>query len=185
MTNSTIATITSSELEEMTFNVVSCEIEESNSDTDSWEEQTGDCEYETQYRFSNQVWGTATLRSDTNPSITITINWKADSSAKTYNDSFDFDIVFNESMAHPIIINATIVDEDGDEVSDPDFELSEKFKGGEWEDCHARHLLPTADVEELTETEDNDMTDLEVIEISRDNAPDLKFTGVQIASASS
>lgn len=185
MTNSTITTITSSQLEEMTFNVVSCEIEESNSDTDSWEEQTGDCEYETHYRFSNQVWGTATLRSDTDPSITVTINWQADASSKTYADSFDFDIGFNESMSHPIIINATIVDEDGDEVSDPDFELSEKFKGGEWEECHARKLLPTADVEELTETEDTDMTDLEVIEINRDNAPDLKFTGVQIASASS
>ncbi|WP_019584148.1 hypothetical protein [Thioalkalivibrio sp. ALE16] len=104
----------------------------------------------------------------------------------TYTESFNYDLYQPETLKTGIegqdmvwsVEGATVVDEDGDPLSAAELAdyLDEDFKCIDYSD------LQIAQTDDIDVDEESDM---ETITLEIDNAPDIRFTGERIASASS
>lgn len=182
----TIKTITTEQLAELTWTIESVE-------TDGHElEQHEECvgcdaegEPEMEARYNSWLCGTCTLRCVEHPEITYTIEWMAQGGRETLADAYEFEIDLNEGADNVLDTgNIEIVDEDGDAVV-PYIAAREVYaeQEVEWE-AEVRKHLPTMPEAETIDDIDED-NDMETIELARDNGPDVRFQGEQIASASS
>ena len=129
---------------------------------------------ETEY-FESYVVGSMTIKAGEHE---ISLSWQATGGSDTYQSALEFDI----EVAGELQANFVVLDEDGDEVDLHDLAL-EIVDDVTWEH-EVRALLPEPETEELDEDTDED-SDMETIIIQRDNDKDLKFTGENVASASS
>lgn len=175
-------TLTAMQFSELTFECIHCEIV--NQDDDQYTDINDGTE-----RFSRTVWGNAVMQSNEDKAITVTLEWCANTMhANSYKDSFDFDIGFNNSADPVFAINgAKLVDEDGDDLHNEQFEIEQAMNGCEWESC-ARNLCPVAEnAETICEDVpmDDDNLNPNYITIERDNDRDLTFVGEELAQVSS
>ena len=134
--------------------------------------------------YNSFVAGEATAK---HGELEIKFWWVANGGNKSYQDAFDFTIEIDYNGNQDYETNFSIIDEDSDEVEGWRFSdiLKEKLEGAEWE-YDVKQILPEAGVEDLDADEDEDMTEeMREITVERDNAADLRFTGVNLAWASS
>lgn len=191
MSNTNIVTpkpvaLTIEQLQAMTWGLVSHSVDEVQCDQDTvvvgieYDDEGKEVNVEREY-FNRYAYGEATMRSNENPAIEISFTWQAShENQNSYADSFDFDLeVYGDGEIK--LTGATLIDDDGDEVSGSDYrwELSEIMKGCEWEGI-VRHDLPTPETEEIEMSGEG-----EEFVVERDNAPALKFKGELVASATS
>ena len=124
--------------------------------------------------------------------LKLSFSWFAQGGNESYNAAHEFDIQLSEDMNFEPE-GFVLVDEDGEPEEDNDHFFIEKLEHIDWEQS-VHNEMPIAETEELDDTDgDTDMiklTDKQKAEmnqevVERDNAPDLKFTGVKIAMASS
>ena len=148
-------------------------IEETNSEFQAHEYHVG--EDETKTVFESWRAGYVTLTSKTDPTITIEFAYKANGGQDSYTEAHDFEVEIEDITN----LSFKFVDEDGDattlRVQDLDF-LDDDWKI----DIIAN--LPTAEIDETNVTEASEM---KLITLINDNAPDIKFNGECLAFASS
>lgn len=145
-----------------------------------------DDEGNVEYRdcYNSFVAGEATAK---HGELEVKFWWVANGGNKSYQNAFDFTIEIDYNGNKNYETNFSIIDEDSDEVEDWRFDdmLKEKLDGAAWE-YEVKKLLPEAEIEDLDTDEDEDMTEeMREITVERDNAADLRFTGVNLAWASS
>lgn len=111
--------------------------------------------------------------------ISITFSWEANGGQASYEDAHDFTISINSDTF--VLSGFDLVDDDGDTISPRGVRhaLVNLLEGREWE-LEVKALLPEPECEIIDK--DNDM---DTIEIRRDNAPNIKFSGELVASTSS
>jgi len=125
--------------------------------------------------------------------IEIAFGWDASANkAKSYNDAFAFSLSLGEDTYWEIK-GATLVDEDGDELSESEVNaaLREVIKETDWKD-HVKALLPVPDETEVekdlvmtTNDENVSIDDMKEWTVERDDGPNLKFTGYVLGNVSS
>lgn len=181
---STLIQIPYSQISEVRLECVSNTVEDTNDEVNEVPAlYSEDGEIET--HFERSAWGTVSFVGEyEGQKLTLSFDWHADTNTTNYNDSYDYDITFGEEPNEEI--NFCFVDEDGD-VVDVNLDEIDSECLDSWT-CQIKHDLPKAEeFEELEDTEMSEITGEEAKEriIKRDNAPDLKFKGVLIASNSS
>ncbi len=142
---------------------------------------TGDEENDSKSRATAYCWKTATC-----DGIQVQYQDECSWDGNQTQRFGDYDIEAQSSRGYDYeLTGATLVDEDGDEISNRDVEtiLSDIAHGGFLGDVNQiDHILLVPD---LT-TEEIDMdSDMKEFEITNDNGPNIAFKGEQIASASS
>lgn len=179
--------LTVEQLQALTWTCIAHTVDETNCDHDVTNEMVGEDEngpvFEDKNWFNRAAYGSVTLQAVEDQDIKIEFVWEATHEEKnTYEGSFDFDLAIHSDVPDYIkLVGADLVDDDGDEISGWDCrsELSEIVEGCEWENM-VRHDLPTPETEEIEMSGEG-----EEFVVERDNAPDLKFKGELVASATS
>lgn len=129
-------------------------------------------------RYESWVAGTCTA---TSGEISVKFCWVAQGGDESFREAHEFTIEFAHDPEFELI-GAILVDDDGDDVSDPDFVISEKLKGESWEDL-ARAELPEMPGHEDIDFDEDDSMETYIVE--RDNDRSIRFTGERIASTTS
>lgn len=168
-----MTTLTAERLLDLRFAVSNCLKHESIFESS---ESLGDA-----IQFNSGVSGEATL--STECGVQLQFGWHAEGGKESYLDAFEFEIGPFPNNPGFELTGATLVNDDGDELSDWECEpvFLEILKYSNWKNS-VSGLLPEPETFDLDFTEDSEM---ETFEIARDNDRPIRFSGELIASATS
>lgn len=176
-----------SQISEVRLECVSHTVEDTNDEVNEVPDPySEDGEIET--HFGRSAWGNVEFVGKyEGQKLTLKFDWNAETNTTSYNSSYDYEITIGQEPDEEI--NFCFVDEDGDVVDVSLDEIDSECLDS-WT-CQIKRDLPKA--EEFEELEDIEMSEITEINgeevkefiIERDNAPDLKFNGIALASVSS
>jgi hypothetical protein len=184
-------TITTEQLEALTWTVEAIEADDHVLEThDEAVSCDADGEPIRETRYQSYVHGSCTLRCVERPEVTYTIEWQANGGQHSYAEALAFDVEVNPNGENDLDTgSAEIVDKEGDSVSPSAVrEIGNAIEQSVCWEHEVKKQLPTMPEAEHIDTDTNtdiEDSDMETIELSRDDGPDVRFQGVQIASASS
>ncbi len=181
-------TITTDELERLTWAVESVEafdhiLDELDPEPVGVDE---DGEWELEPRWNSWLTGLCILRAVESPEITYVIDWMAQGGNSTLADAHAFAVEVNETGENTLDTGSIeIVDEDGDPMTPSEAERlvgNDIANSASWEAAVYPHL-PVLGIDTIGDIDEDD--DMETFELARDDGPDVRFQGEQIAGASS
>uniref|UniRef100_UPI0035689111 hypothetical protein n=1 Tax=Halomonas sp. TaxID=1486246 RepID=UPI0035689111 len=188
MTHTKPIQITTRQLMDLTWAVETIVADDHNLDTHKGEvscDADGEPVMETWYQ--SYIYGVCVLCCVERPGVTYTIEWQANGGEETLADAFDFTVEVNPLGENELDAGSLeIVNKEGDSVSTSTVhEIGNAIEQSVCWEHEVKKRLPTMPGPDSLDMDNVMDTDMETIELNRDDGPDVRFTGEEIASASS
>lgn len=181
----TTNTITTEQLESLTWTIESVEVDDHQFDEREQDGADDNGELIQVPYYISFVYGATVLRSVEMPSITYRIEWQANGGHDTLADAYDFEVEVNPDSGNTLDVGGlSILDIDGDEIDEREavrqigHDIEESV---EWEDDARKHL-PS---EPRAEDADGGASSEDGFELINDHGADVRLSGELVAEASS